>query len=96
MECRFSIIQFKNPLIFYVSENVNLVELKVNHARYATFSLLKYGIKINQIYFWCSTMNYFLIVLLRNLFGFKFKIITRNINTLSKKIDEFNQNFQNM
>ena len=28
--------------LFNVSKNVNLVELKVNHARYATFSLLKY------------------------------------------------------
>lgn len=80
--------------LFNVSKNVNLVELKVNHARYATFSLLKYIYKNKPNLF--LVFNYeltVLIVLLRNLFGFKFKIITRSINTISKKIEELNKNF---
>ncbi len=84
----------KSSYLFNVSENVNLVELKVNHARYATFSLLKYIYKNKPNLF--LAFNYeltVLIVLLRNLFGFKFKIITRSINTLSKKLEELNKNF---
>jgi glycosyltransferase involved in cell wall biosynthesis len=89
------VLNLKNSsYLFNVSKNVNLVELKVNHARYAIFSLLKYIYKNKPNLF--LVFNYeltVLIIVLRNLFSFKFKIITRNINTLSKKIDQLNKNF---
>ena len=52
----------KSSYLFNVSENVNLVELKVNHARYATFSLLKYIYKNKPNLF--LAFNYELTVLI--------------------------------
>tara|TARA_B100001057_G_scaffold367089_1_gene370455 strand:- start:1048 stop:2178 length:1131 start_codon:yes stop_codon:yes gene_type:complete len=89
------VLNLKNSTyLFNVSKNVNLVELKVNHTRYAMYSLLKYIYKNKPNLF--LVFNYeltVLIVLLRKLFRFKFKIISRNINTLSKKIEQLTQKF---
>jgi glycosyltransferase involved in cell wall biosynthesis len=69
-----------------ISNQVNVVDLEVNHARYSTLALLRYIKKekpLNILVF-----NYELpviLLVLRSLFGFKSKIITRNINTLSQK-----------
>jgi glycosyltransferase involved in cell wall biosynthesis len=69
-----------------LSNKVNLVVLGVNHARYVSLALLKYIYKYSPSI--VLVFNYELSVILlvlRSLFGFKSKIITRNINTLSQK-----------
>lgn len=69
-----------------VSDQVNLVVLDVDHARYAAPALLQY-IRREQPKK-ILVFNYemaILLVILRSIFRFKTKIIARNINTLSKK-----------
>ena len=73
-----------------VSKKINIIRLNLNHARYAGLFLLKYVYKKKPNVF--LVFNYelsVLLILLRILFRFKFKIISRNINTLSKKYEEF-------
>ncbi len=75
-----------------LSDKVNLVVLNVNHARYSSFSLLKYIYKnnIKKI----LVFNYELsvvLVILRILFRIKIKIISRNISTFSAKMVQFHQ-----
>ena len=70
-----------------VSKKIKIVNLKVNHARNSPLPLLKYIFKnkLKKI----LVFNYELssiLVILRILFRLKFKIISRNINTLSFKI----------
>lgn len=70
-----------------LSKNVNLIVLNVNHARYSSPSLLRYIYKNKPKKI--LVFNYELsvmLVILRFLFRIKIKIISRNINTLSKKI----------
>ncbi len=78
-----------------LSKKVNLVELNVNHVRYSPVSLLKYIYKKKPNLF--LVFNYELtviLILLRKLLNLKFKIITRNISTLSqKKIELKKTNF---
>jgi len=78
-----------------LSKKVNLVELNVNHVRYSSVSLLKYIYKKKPNLF--LVFNYELtviLILLRKLLNLKFKIITRNISTLSqKKIELKKTNF---
>lgn len=72
-----------------VSQNVKLVVLGVNHARYAPPPLLRYIRKHKP-----ETMLVFnyelavLTVMLRSLFCFNTKIIARNINTFSKNMTQ--------
>ena len=75
-----------------VSKKINLIRLNLNHARYAGFSLLKYIYQKKPSVF--LVFNYelsVLLILLRIFFKFKYKIISRNINTLSEKYKEFKQ-----
>ncbi|MDC0240406.1 glycosyltransferase [Candidatus Pelagibacter sp.] len=75
-----------------LSDNVNLVVLNVDHARYSFIPLLKYiynnKIKIALVFNYELTV---ILVIMRFLFKFKMKIISRNINTFSIKIKEFRQ-----
>tara|TARA_B100001063_G_scaffold223409_1_gene230628 strand:+ start:742 stop:1860 length:1119 start_codon:yes stop_codon:yes gene_type:complete len=75
-----------------LSDKVNLVVLNVNHARYSAIPLLKYIYtkKIKTV----LVFNYELaviLVILRLILKLKIKIISRNINTLSIKIKQFDQ-----
>lgn len=76
-----------------VSKKVNLVILKKNNARFAVLPLLKYLYEKKPNIF--LVFNYeltIILVLLRKIFRFKIKIISRNINTFSIKINELNKN----
>lgn len=76
-----------------LSKNVNLKTLEVSQARYAFFPLLKMLFKIRSLKILVFDFELTLIlVLLRELFKIKIKIISRNINTLSKT-REINKNF---
>ena len=72
-----------------VHSRVNLVVLGINHARHALFSLRMYIKKHkpkNVLVF-----NYeltVLMVLLRSLFRYKYKLLARNINTMSAKREQ--------
>ena len=73
-----------------LSDKVNLIVLNVNHARFSILPLLKYihKNKIKTI----LVFNYELaviLVILRLIFRLKIKIISRNINTLTIKIKQF-------
>ena len=75
-----------------LSKKVNLIVLKVNHARYSILSLLKYIYKnkVKKI----LVFNYELTVILvalRIFLKLRIKIIARNMNTLSLKIKEFDE-----
>lgn len=75
-----------------LSAKVNLVVLNVNHARQSSMPLLKYIFKNKPEKI--LVFNYeisVLLVILRLIFRLKIKIISRNINTLSIKIDQFKQ-----
>ena len=76
----------------YLSKNVKIIELKINHVRYSALPLLEYIFKNkpNKI----LAFNYELsvmLVILRFLFRFKFKILSRNVNTFSLKIEHLDQ-----
>ena len=79
----------------HLSKKVNLVILNKRHARYSFFSLLNYIFKNKPKIF--LVFNYELtvmLVILRAIFNFKIKIISRNSNTLSIKLKKFKkQNF---
>ena len=66
-------------------DQVNLIVLNVNHARYAAPALFKYirEEKPEKILIFNYELSV-LLVLLRLSFGFKIKIISRNINTISQ------------
>ena len=70
-----------------LSKEINLIVLNVNNARYSFLSLLKYLIKNKpkKIIVFSYELSAILVIL-RSLFRLKIKIISRNINTLSKKI----------
>jgi glycosyltransferase involved in cell wall biosynthesis len=73
-----------------LSPKINLVVLKVDHARYSILPLLKYIYKKKIKTF--LVFNYELaviLVILRLILRLKIKIISRNINTLSIKIKQF-------
>ncbi len=82
---------YRNRLL----DSVQLVVLSVNHARYSVVPLLKYIYKNKPKI--VLVFNYELsviLLILRSLFRFKFKIISRNINTLSIKLKQIKeQNF---
>lgn len=76
----------------HLSKDIKIIDLKVRRARYAFFNLLKY-IFINKPEK-ILVFNYELsvvLVMIRFFFRFKLKIISRNINTISIKIDYLNQ-----
>ena len=79
----------------HLSKKVNLVILNKKHARYSFFSLLNYIFKSKPKIF--LVFNYELtviLVVLKIIFNFKIKIISRNSNTLSIKLEKFKyQNF---
>lgn len=69
-----------------LSDKVNLIVLGINHARYAGLPLLKY--MLQQKPKTVLVFNYefaIILVILRNVFRLKTRIIARNINTLSQK-----------
>ena len=75
-----------------VSKKVNFICLNVNHARHAFFPLRNYikQHKPERI----LVFNYeltVLMVLLRMVFGYKYKLIARNINTISAKREQAKQ-----
>ena len=75
-----------------LSNNVKLIVLNVNHARFSGLALLRFIFKnkIERI----LVFNYELsvvIVILRILFNLKIKIISRNISTFSAKMKQFEQ-----
>lgn len=73
-----------------LSKNINLVVLNVNHARYCFLPLLKYIYKENPKI--ALVFNYELsaiLVMLRLSLKLKIKIISRNNNTMSIKLEEF-------
>ena len=75
-----------------VSKKINLIELNTNRVLYSCLPLLKYIYQKKPNLF--LVFNYELtvmLILLRNLLKFKFKIITRNISTLSQKQEELKQ-----
>tara|TARA_Y100000768_G_scaffold315392_1_gene250343 strand:+ start:1895 stop:2986 length:1092 start_codon:yes stop_codon:yes gene_type:complete len=78
-----------------LSHKVNLVVLNVNNARYSILPLIKYIFKKKIKTF--LVFNYELaviLVILRLILRLRIKIISRNINTLSIKIKQFEeQNF---
>lgn len=72
--------------INHISDKVKLIVLNVNHARSSFFKLKSYVDKEKPERF--LVFNYelaVLLVIIRILFPFYFKVIARNINTLSKK-----------
>ena len=79
----------------HLSKKVNLVVLNKKHARFSFLTLLKYIFKKKPKIF--LVFNYELtviLVLLKIIFNLKIKIISRNSNTLSIKLDKFKyQNF---
>lgn len=78
-----------------VSDNVNLVVLNINHARYAGIPLLKYIYKnkTNTVLVFSHELTTILVII-RILFRLKIKIISRNISVLSMKMQKFKvQNF---
>lgn len=75
-----------------VSTKVNLIELGVNHARHAFFPLRKYiqQHKPEKV----LVFNYeltVLMILLRSVFRYNFKLLARNINTMSAKREQAKQ-----
>jgi len=75
-----------------LSSNINLITLNVNHSRYSGIPLLRYIYKNKPKTI--LVFNYELsvmIVMLRVIFRFKLKIISRNINTFSIKIKQFKE-----
>ena len=72
---------------YRLSSKVKLVELNVNHARNSSYSLIKYIYKYKpKIIFVFNYELSIMLLILRFLLRFKFRIIARNINTLSIKI----------
>jgi len=72
-----------------VNKKVNLIELNVNHVRYAFLPLYHYIQKSKPKVF--LVFNYeltVLLVLLRVIFKKKFKLVARNINTISAKREQ--------
>ena len=78
------VLNLKNSVYLnQLSKNVKITDLNVNHARFAIFPMLKYIFKNKPNLF--IVFNYeltVLLVLIRLIFNIKFKILTRNINTL--------------
>lgn len=78
-----------------LSEDVNLVILNKRHARYSFLSLLNYIYKNKTKIF--LVFNYeltIIILILKIIFNLKIKVVSRNSNTLSIKINKSNyQNF---
>lgn len=75
-----------------VSKKVNFICLNVNHARHAFFPLRNYIKQHNPKR--VLVFNYeltVLMVLLRMVFGYKYKLIARNINTMSAKREQAKQ-----
>ena len=85
------VLNLKNEVFLdRISNEINLVILKVNHARYSFVPLLKYLYrhKIKS----CLVFNHELavvLVILRFIFRLNVKIISRNISILSIKIELF-------
>lgn len=75
-----------------LSKKVNLVVLNVNHARNSMFSLLKYVYKndIKKIFIFNYELTV-VMVILKIIFKIQIKIISRNINTFSIKMKEFDK-----
>lgn len=74
-----------------VNDKVNLVSLDINSARFALFPLFRYIIK-NKCKKWI-VFNYELtviLVFLRYFLPFRIYIVSRNINTLTKNVQELN------
>ena len=85
---------FNETYLNRLSDNVNLVVLDVDHARYSFIPLLKYiyksKIRTALVFNYELTV---ILVILRTLFKVNVKIISRNINTFSIKIKEFKRRF---
>lgn len=75
-----------------LSDNINLIKLNKNHARYSFIGLLKYIYrkKPKAIFVFSYELSVILVIL-RILFNFKVKIISRNVSTLSIRIKQFQQ-----
>lgn len=86
-----------NNLTFFsqLSKKVNLVKLNVSRVRFSGLAVLKYVFKNKPEIF--LVFNYELsviLILLRSFFKLKFKVISRNINTISEKLEQLkNENF---
>ena len=77
-----------------ISKKVNLVVLKVNHARFSFIPLIKYLYKnkIKTILVFNHELTVILVIL-RYLLRLNIKIISRNISVLSIKINQLEKNF---
>ena len=73
-----------------LSKKINLIELNVKHARYSCLLLFKYIYQQKPKLFLIFNYEFTVIlILLKRIFNFKFKILSRNINTFSQKQREF-------
>ena len=75
-----------------LSEDVNIINLNIRHSRYSGLALLNYIFKNKPkalIVF--SYELSVMLVILKNIFKLKVKIISRNVSTLSIRIDQLKQ-----
>ena len=76
----------------FLSQKINLIQLNKNHTRYSALSLLKYIFQKKPKLFLVFNYEFtVLLILLRNILRLKFKIISRNISTLSQKQKQLEQ-----
>lgn len=79
----------------FLSKEINLKKLNVKHSRYSILLLLKYIFQEKPKLFLIFNYEFTVILnMLKSIFKFKFKILSRNINTFSEKQKELkNKNF---
>lgn len=76
----------------YLSESVNLVNLNISHTRYSGMALLKYIFKKKpKVFLVFSYELSVMLAILRIILKLKIKIISRNVSTLSIRIDQLKQ-----
>ena len=85
------VLNLKNETYFHrLSKSINLIVLNINNVRNSTFPLLKYIYKNKpKIMFVFNYESSIIIMILRYILRFKLKIISRNINTFSIKLEQF-------
>lgn len=81
-----------NDFLKNLSKKVNLIDFKKNHLRTSTFSFIKFIYKKKPNLFLVFNYEFsVMLIILRIIFKFKYKIIARNISSLSQKKKELEQ-----
>ena len=84
-----------NDFLKNLSKKVNLIDFKKNHLRTSTFSFIKFIYKKKPNLFLVFNYEFsVMLIILRIIFKFKYKIIARNISSLSQKKKELEQKYQ--